>query len=338
MVYSKKQRLIDSIIRGWAIPPVFLVLKSDGLEEVLDGQQRLTAIRDFFSSNLAIDGNIQPKNQSNEKLDGLRYKDLSDIEKRIINRYVVKIYSVQDHSPEESSELFYRLNQPTSLTSGEQRNALYGTRRDQMKSLVQLMIENGFNSQNIGFSNSRLAYDDVVARVLVYREWKTLRIKISESKITESFRMKHEFDNEIYSSVFNSIEHLSSIINKTPIKLNKASLMSILLASSRGVAMNETIEFIINSTQKNSFSKYICNLIFHDRAASRVTDVSSVVIRDFILHYIMFTGIYDIKTNDEVFLNFEKTIEKSVNSDFDQKKLISDLESVITNSDWGNFL
>jgi Protein of unknown function DUF262 len=44
---SKKKKLIDTILRGWSIPPVFLVVTSDGRMDVLDGQQRLAAIRDF---------------------------------------------------------------------------------------------------------------------------------------------------------------------------------------------------------------------------------------------------------------------------------------------------
>ncbi len=48
---AKKQRLIDSILRGWHIPPVH-VIKVPGSEqqEVLDGQQRLVAIRDFIGN------------------------------------------------------------------------------------------------------------------------------------------------------------------------------------------------------------------------------------------------------------------------------------------------
>jgi len=44
---QKKRKLIDSILRGWKIPPIHVVQDVKAIDEVLDGQQRLAAIRDF---------------------------------------------------------------------------------------------------------------------------------------------------------------------------------------------------------------------------------------------------------------------------------------------------
>ncbi|MCD8130042.1 MAG: DUF262 domain-containing protein, partial [Lachnospiraceae bacterium] len=43
---QKKQKLIDSVIRGWKIPPIHVIHGNEAIDEVLDGQQRLTVIRD----------------------------------------------------------------------------------------------------------------------------------------------------------------------------------------------------------------------------------------------------------------------------------------------------
>src|SRR5438552_18607713 len=43
----KKRKLIDTVLRGWSIPPIHVVVTPSGTLEVLDGQQRLTSIRDF---------------------------------------------------------------------------------------------------------------------------------------------------------------------------------------------------------------------------------------------------------------------------------------------------
>ena len=48
---SKKQELVDSILRGWKLPKFYFV-KTSGVEyEVLDGQQRLRTIYEFFRMN-----------------------------------------------------------------------------------------------------------------------------------------------------------------------------------------------------------------------------------------------------------------------------------------------
>ena len=45
---QKKQCLIDSILRGWKLPKLYLVEASGGNYLVEDGQQRLNAIWEFF--------------------------------------------------------------------------------------------------------------------------------------------------------------------------------------------------------------------------------------------------------------------------------------------------
>jgi uncharacterized protein with ParB-like and HNH nuclease domain len=57
---KKKRHFIDTILRGWSIPPIHLVETDHYRLEVLDGQQRLSAIRDFLHDEFSIDGNITP--------------------------------------------------------------------------------------------------------------------------------------------------------------------------------------------------------------------------------------------------------------------------------------
>lgn len=73
---QKKQKLIDSILRGWKIPPIHVIHNSYDIDEVLDGQQRLAAIRDFYDNIISIDGNIQPEDKVIKELNGLHYRDL----------------------------------------------------------------------------------------------------------------------------------------------------------------------------------------------------------------------------------------------------------------------
>ncbi len=53
---AKKRKLIDSILRDWHIPPIHVVVGDKGKQEVLDGQQRLVAIRDFVRGVIRVDG------------------------------------------------------------------------------------------------------------------------------------------------------------------------------------------------------------------------------------------------------------------------------------------
>ncbi|WIU40506.1 DUF262 domain-containing protein [Methylorubrum extorquens] len=225
---SKKQKLIDTILRGWAVPPVHLIV-GEFVDEVLDGQQRLTAIRDFYNGDFTIDASIRPHSTSIIPLDGLTYKQLPERYRRSVDRYGLRVYRIFEANPQEAAELFYRLNQPTALTSGEQRNALYGERRNQMKLLVRKMSDCDFQASTIGFSNTRLAYDDVIARSLVVLSDGTLRKKISEARISDEFREEGTFPEAVYQNLSNAIGHISTFFKISSFRFNKASLFTILV-------------------------------------------------------------------------------------------------------------
>src|SRR3954469_15374236 len=59
---TRKQSLIDSILRGWYVPPIHVVRVKDSTKrEVLDGKQRLTSILEFVHGAFAVDGTIEPR-------------------------------------------------------------------------------------------------------------------------------------------------------------------------------------------------------------------------------------------------------------------------------------
>ena len=67
---AKKQRLIDSILRGWKLPKFYFVATTDETFLVEDGQQRLSAIYDFFSNELPLTA------ESTKRFGGAYYRDL----------------------------------------------------------------------------------------------------------------------------------------------------------------------------------------------------------------------------------------------------------------------
>lgn len=68
---AKKQCLIDSILHGWKLPKFYFVKTSDDEYEVVDGQQRLSAIFEFCSNELPLSA------ESAKRFGGSRYSDLS---------------------------------------------------------------------------------------------------------------------------------------------------------------------------------------------------------------------------------------------------------------------
>src|SRR4051794_7128887 len=65
---SKKQTLIDSILRGWHLPKFYFKKASDGSYECVDGQQRLNAIFEYYDDKFGL--------PDESELAGVRYSGL----------------------------------------------------------------------------------------------------------------------------------------------------------------------------------------------------------------------------------------------------------------------
>ncbi|WP_084062841.1 DUF262 domain-containing protein [Arenimonas malthae] len=314
---SKQQRLVDTILRGWVVPPVLLVQdpSSSSKQQVLDGQQRLAAIRDFKLDRFCVDGKIKPADAHIQSLHGTRFSELPLETRKAFDRTTIRIYEVADYKPEEPAEIFFRLNQPTTLTSAEKRNAFFGPVRDQIRDQVLRFEDATKASEWIGFSNSRMAYDDVFARFACTIEFGTLRKKLTASAVNDLYRRdtplrQDSWDRFSYSIdvAENAFRAMRSHLHHAPLpKLNKATFYSWLVFISRldrkvdpsslalFMSAFETLRAEISGdggrfgamqVQKfiESTSAVRCVLqIFTDRATSRVSDVSSVTARDFSL-------------------------------------------------------
>jgi len=310
---QKKRKLIDSILRGWRIPPIHVVRSSEVIDEVLDGQQRLAAIRDFYDNIISVDGHIEPLDCSLTELDGLCYRDLPKEWQRKFRQYSVNIVRLTEFKPEEPAELFYRLNQPTALTSAEQRNAYIGATRDRVKTLSKEFIEQGASQELIGFSNSRLAYDEIISKFCYTLKIETLKRKITATDISEQYRSGEPFSNECIETVSSTTKRLMDCIQGcTGFKFafNKATLFSWLVFIRQNLSLDDKQmqEIMVNfefcrgyikgkykkleaeyfetySQLKKSlpFFEIMLNT-FNQRSSMGSTDALSIIYRDIIIH------------------------------------------------------
>ena len=121
----QKSKLIESLLLNVPVPPVFFYESNAARYEVMDGQQRLNTISDFFEGDFALSGLnvLKPMN-------GLRYSKFPPKVKRSLDRasisaIVLLMESEAENSNEEQFSLtdirrivFDRLN-----TGGRQLNA-----------------------------------------------------------------------------------------------------------------------------------------------------------------------------------------------------------------------
>lgn len=351
---NKKKKLIDSILREWKIPPIHVIQTDDYLDEVLDGQQRLAAIRDFINNEFSIDGNIAPLNSSIQKLDKLTYSKLPPEIQRKIMHYSVILIRLTEYKPAEPAELFFRLNQPTKLTSAEQRNAFIGRPRDQVKQLSKFFEKQGANKELLGFSNSRMSYDEIISKLCYSIEYKNISRKITSTQMSTQYRDDIPFSDETISIVKNILEKLVICIKQIKeikITFSKASIYSwMLFIKTNNINIDELSKtiaifefsraYIKGLIEKNNNEAFIneCNIlkerysyyevllnIYNQRASMGSTDGLAIVQRDFILN-LFYRMIFD--TQSELLVEFINLTEKKNN-------LPDCLESMIKKYQWG---
>jgi hypothetical protein len=121
-------RFIESLLLGYPIPGIFLVQQADRRYLVLDGQQRLRTLADFYEGVHA--GRVFRLNAVGERFQGLSYASLNAEQKRTLDNTFIQATIVRTDGTTESLDAVYqvfeRLNSGgTQLTAHEIRVALY---------------------------------------------------------------------------------------------------------------------------------------------------------------------------------------------------------------------
>lgn len=124
----RQSKLIESFIMNIPVPPLFVYESDLAKYEVMDGQQRITAILDFYTNKLKLEGLEQWPELNGRIYDTLPSEIKKGIDRRSIS-YIVLLKESAATTEEESllrQEVFERLNTGgISLSHQEIRNAVY---------------------------------------------------------------------------------------------------------------------------------------------------------------------------------------------------------------------
>jgi hypothetical protein len=159
---SQNQLLLDSLLIDIDIPKLyFREIEKNGYEyEVVDGQQRLRAIFDFFHDKFPMP--LDADAVEGHDVKGCTYSKLhTDIQMKLRNSLLDIVTLNTSYTDEDIEEIFLRLQNGTPLNAAEKRRAIPGN----MKAIVQDMAKDPIFTL-AGFKDKRYAYEDVVAKVL----------------------------------------------------------------------------------------------------------------------------------------------------------------------------
>ena len=124
----RQSKLIESFVMNIPIPPLFVYESDFAKYEVMDGQQRISAIRDFYSNKLKLKGLEQWPELNGRIYDTLPSAIRKGIDRRSISYFVLLKESATSSEDEIllRQQVFERLNTGgISLSNQEIRNSIY---------------------------------------------------------------------------------------------------------------------------------------------------------------------------------------------------------------------
>lgn len=121
---TARSYFIDTILHGYPFPKIYLYQsfsETTGrpVKELVDGQQRITTIVDFYNNRFAL-------SSTSKKYVGLRFRDLDEQTQRVFISYQIEHSTILSATRTELLEMFRRMNAYTApLKEAEKRHSTY---------------------------------------------------------------------------------------------------------------------------------------------------------------------------------------------------------------------
>jgi hypothetical protein len=185
----QKTRLIESIILGFPIPPIFVSQREDGIWDVVDGLQRLSTIYQFVGILKDDKGNkVEPlvlkatkylpsfegKIWEDEQHPEGSLKGLTPTQRLLIKRTKINVNILQKESdPSAKYELFQRLNTGGSIANPQEvRSCIIVSLNSQLYKWMKELSENEDFQSCIALNEKSLEEQyhlEILSRFLVLR-------------------------------------------------------------------------------------------------------------------------------------------------------------------------
>ncbi len=201
--HKDKQCLIDTIMRGEPVPIFFLnYISSEDTYYIVDGQQRLQCITDFYNNKFALS-----KEFSIQALDGKKFQDLTTKERELFQNYNLQVKIMKDYDDERVRMIFSRLQRGKPLGIGEKLNAKPG----QIVNVMRELAKHDYISKSIGVNKQRYHTYEDVSRMMFYEKFGTK--DSSTGPLNEMFD-KYKDDITVNSKIYKKIQNVLNYLLK----------------------------------------------------------------------------------------------------------------------------
>lgn len=215
---SKNQLLMDTILKKMHIPPIYFRVLDNDYYECVDGQQRCTAVFDFFDNKFSL------SKKYSVTFGGKFFKDLPAEIRDRFDEYEIMVFEIVNASDDEIKEMFKRLQKGMSLTSGEKLKAETGN----IRNFIVELTKTKFFSDIVNVKDYRGAYYQMCSQILALELFgiKDVKFNVLEDMHVENKDI--DLNGEVLKEVKRVINFLSNAFeNKAPELHTRAGIVSL---------------------------------------------------------------------------------------------------------------
>ena len=217
---AQKQRLIDSILRGWKLPKFYFLKTDEDEYEVVDGQQRLAAIYEFFANELPLSADAATE------FGCQYYKDLGVKHSDAFDDFEIEYDEIEQATEEELKQFFQRLQDGLPLTSSEKLNAVHSKLRDFCKSTAK----HNFFTESIASADTRFAHFDILTKVAALEvEGIQTGLRFDDLKAVFEAQSNFSATSAVAKRIRDALDLLATAFpKKQPVLRNRSIIQSII--------------------------------------------------------------------------------------------------------------
>jgi hypothetical protein len=219
---ERKQLLINSILNQWKLPKFYFSKTSSDPDQfdVVDGQQRLAAIWEFF------DGELPLSDETASKFDGSTYKELPYIVTDAFDDFEIQYDEITEATDDDIQEFFQRLQRGMVLTSAERLNSI----NSGFTKFARDISGHEFFKDKVVTGNSRKAYFDIAFKVLALEiEGFDVRLRYEDLKELADGQAAFSEKSQLASRLQGTLDYLNRAFpEKSSALRNRSTIQSLI--------------------------------------------------------------------------------------------------------------
>ncbi len=261
----KKQRLIDSILRGFDIAPIYVFEKEENTYDCIDGRQRINTILSYLGKNeadtetneftLKIVNEIFEDANLFAEVNDKKFSELPEGDKQKILDYQINVIEISEVvNEEELNLLFLRLQLGSILNAGEKLHAMIGDMREYI--FEDIGKHEFFEKLSIPYR--RYARQQVAAQIALnfYSRKQTGNFHTSRYlDLQEFFKAKSKFSNqdtdltqqigEILDKIQKHFQEKIKLVNNRAIAVSIFLFISELIDQGKEKEIDRFVDFFV---------------------------------------------------------------------------------------------